>query len=127
MRPRLIIVQSGFGRAQGLDATDEGLEISGLILDETKTKPGRDFYEYFTTYWQEVKGIHYTISVSELPDSTRGSFIFVKVNDTLVYQKRLNPRPDIIEQEARRAVSRVGVYMFRQMITQQQLEGEFQY
>lgn len=111
-----------------MDATDEGLGISRLILDETKTKSGRDFYEFFTTYWQEVKGLDYTIIISELPPSiTRGSFIFVKVDDTMVYQKRLNPRPDIIEQEARQAVSRVGAYMLRRLTTQQQLEEEFQY
>jgi len=113
--------------AQDRDATDEGLEISGLVLDETKTKPGRDFYEYFTTYWQEVKGLQYTIIVSELPDTTRGTFIFVKVNDTLVYQQRLNPRPDVIENASKQAVRQVGVHMFQQLTAQKQLEEEFQF
>jgi len=115
------------GWAQGLDATDEGLEITGLVLDETKTKPGRDFYEYFNTYWQEVEGLYYTITVGELPDATRGSFVFVKVDDVIVYQNRLNPQPDFIEQEARRAVSGVSGYMIQQLTAQQQLEKEFQY
>jgi curli production assembly/transport component CsgE len=114
------------GVAQAADATDEGLEISGLVLDETKTKPGRDFYEYFTTYWQDVEGLHYTIIVLELADSTRGSFVLIKVNDEVVYRNRL-PRPDIIEEQARRAVSRVGVYMLRQLTVQKHLEEEFQY
>jgi curli production assembly/transport component CsgE len=113
--------------AQEMDATDEGLEISGLVLDETKTKPGRDFYEYFTTYWREVKGLQYTITVSELPDATRGSFVFVKVNDTMVYQKRLNPRPDLIENAAKQAVRQVGLHMFKKLTAQQQLEEEFQF
>ncbi len=115
------------GWAQGPDATDEGLGITGLVLDETKTKPGRDFYEYFNSYWQEVEGLQYTITVSELPDATRGSFVFVKVDDVIVYQNRLNPQPDFIEQEARRAVSGVSAYMLKRLTTQRQLEKEFQY
>ena len=122
-----INLTSSLGMAQGLGATDEGLEIAGLVLDETKTKPGRDFYEYFNTHWQEVEGLHYTITVSELPDATRGSFVLVRVNDAIVYQNRLNPQPDFIEQEARQAVSRVAAYMLQQLTTQQQLEKEFQY
>lgn len=114
-------------QAQNQDATDEGLEISGLVLDETKTKPGRDFYEYFTIYWQEVKGLHYTITVSELPDATRGTFIFVRVNDTMVYRQRLNPRPDIIENAAKQAVGQVGLHLFKQLIVQQNLEEEFKF
>jgi len=115
------------GWAQGLDATDEGLEITGLILDETKTKPGRDFYEYFSTFWQEVKGLHYTITISELPDATRGTFVSLKVNDTLVYRRRLNPQPEVVEQEARRAVSAAKTYMYKQLTAKKQLEEEFQY
>ena len=115
------------GWAQESDATDEGLGITGLVLDETKTKPGRDFYEYFNSYWQEVEGLQYTITVSELPDATRGSFVFVKVDDVIVYQNRLNPQPDFIEQEARRAVSGVSGYMLKQLTARQQLEKEFQY
>lgn len=115
------------GWSQGSDATDEGLEITGLILDETKTKPGRDFYEYFSTFWQEVKGLQYTITISELPDATRGTFVSLTVNDTLVYRRRLNPQPEVIEQEARRAVSAAKIYMYKQLTAEKQLEEEFQY
>lgn len=124
-----VLILSGpvTGHAQEFWATDEGLEITGLILDETKTKPGHDFYDYFNTYWKEVKGLNYTITIKELPDTTRGSFIFVNVNDTAVYRQRLNPRPDVIEEAAKRAVNRANYYLLRKMATQKRLEEEFQY
>lgn len=108
-------------------ATDEGLEISGLMLDETKTKIGRDFYEYFNTHWQEIKGINYTITITELPSAIRGSIMRIKWNDEVIYQAILNPRPGQVEKTAKQAVLEVQVYVLKQLTTQQQLEEEFQY
>lgn len=115
------------GWAKPGDATDEGLEITGLILDETKTKAGRDFFEWFNTYWREVEGLSYTISIQEIPDVTRGTFIFIKVNDTQVYGQRMNPNPHIIENAARSAVDRVRFYFFKLLNAQKNLEEEFKY
>lgn len=115
------------GWAQPGDATDEGLEITGLILDETKTKAGRDFFEWFNSYWREVKGLQYTITIQEIPDATRGTFMFIKVNDTMVYRQRMNPNPAIIENAAKSAVNRVRYYLFRQLNVQKNLEEEFQF
>lgn len=117
---------SGVAQPGGM-ATDEGLEISGLMLDETKTKIGRDFYEYFNTHWQEIKGINYTITITELPSAIRGSIMRIKWNDEVIYQAILNPRPGQVEKTAKQAVLEVQVYALKQLTTQQQLEEEFQY
>jgi len=29
------------------DSVDDGVELTGIVIEETKTKPGRDFYEFF--------------------------------------------------------------------------------
>ena len=115
------------GHAEEFWASDEGLEITGLILDETKTKPGHDFYDYFNTHWQEVKGLDYSIAIQELPDTQRLSFLNIQVNGTTVFRARLNPRPDIVEETAKQAVSQVNYYLMRKKITQKRLEEEFQY
>ena len=108
-------------------ATDEGLEITGLILDETKTHGGREFFESFSKRWKEVKGLDYTITIAERPDRGRGSTIMVSVGDTRVYRKRLNPRWEWIEDESKTAVRRVNIYLFQRLTMQQQLEKEFQF
>ena len=115
------------GWAQPGDATDEGLEITGLVMDETKTQAGRNFFEWFNTYWREVENLQYTITIQEIPDATRGTFIFIKVNDTQVYQQRMNPNPEYVEVAARSAVGRVRLYLFKQLNAQKNLEEEFKY
>ena len=120
----LVLSMATPGQAQE-DATDEGLGIPGLILDETKTKQGRDFFEYFNLRWQEVEGLSYTIEIIELPDRRRGSFISVKVDENRVFMERLNPT--MVEESAQRAVRRVGGYLIQKLIAQENLEQEFQF
>ncbi len=115
------------GWAQPGDATDEGLEITGLVMDETKTQAGRNFFEWFNTFWRDVEGLQYTITIQEIPDATRGTFIFITVNDTKVYQQRMNPNPEYVEVAARSAANRVSFYLYRQLNAQKNLEEEFQY
>ncbi len=109
--------------AQGQMASDEGLGITGLVLDETKTKGGHDFYEFFTVNWNAVKGLEYTLRIMEQPDRARGSFIKVLINDRQVYFQRLNPRTDAIEEAAKQAVQRTRYILVRRLLTKNELEG----
>lgn len=123
----LVLSMATPGQAQEGDATDEGLEIPGLILDGTKTRQGRDFFEFFNLRWQEVEGLSYTISIDEFPDSRRGSFIVVKVDENRVFMERLNPLPIMVEESAQRAVRRAAGYLIQKLIAQENLEQEFQF
>lgn len=109
--------------AHGQMASDEGLEITGLVLDETKTKGGHDFYDFFTVNWRAVKGIDYTIHIAEQPDRSRGSFIKVLINDRQVYFQRLNPRTDAIEEAAKLAVQRTRYILVKRLFTSNELDG----
>lgn len=109
--------------AHGQMASDEGLGITGLILDETKTKGGHDFYDFFTINWRAVKGVEYTIHIAEQPDRARGSFIKVLINDRQVYFQRLNPRTDAIEEAAKRAVQRTRYILVKRLFTSNELDG----
>ncbi len=109
--------------AHGQMASDEGLEITGLVLDETKTKGGHDFYDFFTVNWRAVKGIQYTIHIAEQPDRSRGSFIKVLINEKQVYFRRLNPRTDAIEEAAKLAVQRTRYILVKRLFTSNELDG----
>ena len=117
-----VLYGTGTGWAQGPDATDKGLEITGLVLNETKTKPGNDFFDVFNAYFQQVEGLNYTITVSELPSRGRSSIISVKVNDTLVYQNFLNPQVEAIEEEAKRATQSSLKFLLQNLNVQKELE-----
>lgn len=86
------------------DAAD-GPGITGLVTDETRTKVGRDFYDAFYDRWQSPdKNFYYTVVVSEQPMPSLGTRVVVRLNQNTVFQARLQPRSDLIEQAARRAV-----------------------
>lgn len=79
--------------------------ISGMVIDETRSKIGRDFYDVFYQNWtapEEVSG--FTITITEQPAPGLGTIISVKTNDTETFKYRLQPRYDFIQQAAQYAV-----------------------
>lgn len=88
------------------------LELDGLVIDDTRSKIGRDFYDIFYQQWQAPSNSsNYTITISEQPTPTLGSLITVRVNDQQVFQYRLQPRYEIIKQVAEYAVRVTNRYM----------------
>lgn len=92
----------------GMGAAEEGavyIEIDGLVMDETQSKIGRDFYDAFYTRWEAPKGaVNFTVTVREQPVPNRGTRVTVQVNDEMVFRANLRPRQDQIETAARQAV-----------------------
>jgi LysM repeat protein len=88
------------------------LEIDGLVMDETRSKIGKDFYDVFYQRWEAPESAsNFTIRISERPTPTLGSFVSVRVNDNLTFQYRLQPRYDIIETAAIYAVRMTRQYL----------------
>jgi len=107
------------------DASDENLEIDGLIIDRTKTKLGHDFYQLFYSHWEAPYGISgYDIIISEKPMPGRGSLVQVKVKGTLIFNRRLTPRYAEIEKTADLAVQVTLNYLYNYENYQRQLSGE---
>lgn len=88
------------------------LEIDGLIIDETRTKIGRDYYEVFYNQWEAPAGAkNYTIKIKELPSRGRGAQIQVFVNDEKLIHRSLQPRQEMIEDMANRSVSALANWL----------------
>jgi len=86
--------------------------ISGMVIDETRSKIGRDFYDVFYQNWtapEEVSG--FTITISEQPAPGLGTIVSVKANDTETFRYRLQPRYDIIKQAGQYAVRLTQNYL----------------
>lgn len=89
---------------QGTDPTR--LELDGLVVDETRSRHGRDFYDLFYSGWDPPDGaINYTVRVQEQPGRGMGTIISVQVNDSVVYRTQLQPRYEVVEQAAQQAVA----------------------
>ena len=81
------------------------MEVDGMILDETISKIGRDFYNIFYQYWQAPKDAYnFTVRISEQPAPNLGTMVSVTVNETKTFQSRLQPRFDTIEEAGKQAV-----------------------
>lgn len=101
------------------------LEIDGLIVDNSVTKLGRDFYDLFMGQWEAPQGAkNYTITIRELPAMGISSIVIVEINDQQIIELPLQPRYDIIEEMASYAVGSCYQYLENYEQIQQELSGD---
>jgi len=75
----------------------EGITLTGLVIDETRTRHGREFYTAFHQSWRTpMKRSIYTIVIREQPALGRGTQVSVCVNDTVLYRARPIPGGDAL-------------------------------
>jgi len=92
---------------------DDDIEISGLLIDETLTRRGRDFFYYFSRNWQSLSET-LTIIVKERQDRGSSTSVLIFANDTLVYKRFLERLPDAVEESAKKAVGQVNKFILFQ-------------
>jgi len=99
-------------------------EISGLIIEETMTRIGYEFYENFFILWEASEGIKdYNIFIDERASPLWGSWIQVKIDTTIVWSKILKPRSEEIEEAAEKAVEVTKEFLSRYEEYKKELEG----
>lgn len=104
---------------------DPILEIDGLLVENTITKSGNDFYDYFYRDWvAPPQAKNYTIFINEKPYRLSTTMVEVKINETLVFRSYLQPRNSIIESIAKQAVSQTTLYLINYEEIKKQLEGD---
>ncbi|AKQ45187.1 hypothetical protein TH63_05350 [Rufibacter radiotolerans] len=100
------------------------LEIDGLIVDETVTKTGRNFYDIFQMQWEAPVGVkNFSITIKEKPARGNVSIVSVVVNDESVFEYQLQPRYEVIEEVANYVVTLVFDHLVNDQLTKQ-LEAE---
>lgn len=107
---------------------NEDAEIGGLIIDESRTKLGRDFYEQFFSKWIAPNGVgdSFIIKIEELPSFGRVSRISVVVNDQTVVTRSLSPGFGQLEANVNASIRGVRGYLSRRMQMSKDLENEDQ-
>lgn len=110
---RLLLRADSLQRAQvqpGMEADAEG-----FVLDQTLTKPGRDFYELFYSTFQTDTGFRdYTIVLSERPIRGTSSLISMNVNDTELLEIPLPTRAEQIQEAVEAAVETARGFLSEQ-------------
>lgn len=141
-------VDGGLGNLNGTlneeMLTEQGAE--SLLLDQTRSKIGRDFYESFYKAYIDAPASApadtsqlarkplefeldvFLIQIEELPSTSGiGNVVSVSVNDILLWQQFVQVRQEVIEEYALNAVETVRQYITSYKESQQQLGDEDQH
>jgi len=101
-------------------------EISGLIIEETMTRIGYEFYENFFILWEASEGIKdYNIFINERAGPW-GSWVWIeigRVDRKKVWEQVLRPRSEEIEEAAKKAVEAAKEYLEHYEEFKRELEG----
>jgi hypothetical protein len=120
-----------------LDETNFNEDASlAFILDNTKTKMGRDLYEEFYRQWIGIKldstsqqqflasvkaNEELIIELEEIPSPGLSNLISIKVGDLLVVQQFIQTRLEAMEAQAAEAVEQVFQYFISYQEIQEQM------
>ena len=98
--------------------------ITGLVISETMTKIGNEFFEQFCLLWEPpTTGLSgYNVLISEKASPMWGAWITVSVDDVAIWNKVLKPRSEEIEAEVEEA--RAIVYEYVSNYDQYQMQTE---
>jgi len=91
------------------------IEISGLIIENVLTKPGKDFYEYFSQF-NRTNGINYpfVIVVNEKPQlGGRNSEINIQINEITVFRFVTQPKEEYLQMAAQHANKAIYDYYIK--------------
>ena len=90
---------------------NEGIQLYGLVTENTKTKPGKDFYDFFYQKYQLSQNPeNKIIEIDEMISFGRTTKIMVKIENQIVFQFYSRPKLDYLEEMAGVALQRVNRY-----------------
>jgi hypothetical protein len=99
---------------------NEGIQLYGMVTENTKTKPGKDFYDFFYQKYQLSQNPeNKIIEIDEMISFGRTTKIMVKIENQTVFQFYSRPKLDYLEEMAGIALQRVNRY-FQNLRTQKQ-------
>ena len=90
---------------------NEGIVLTGMVTDKSKTKPGKDFYDFFyQKYSMSPNQGNKLIEIDEMISFGRTTRIMVKINNRVIYQFSAKPKLDFLKEQADVALKQVSRY-----------------
>ncbi|WP_430612927.1 CsgE family curli-type amyloid fiber assembly protein [Flavobacterium sp. JP2137] len=87
------------------------IRFSGLVIDETKTKAGRDFYQlFYSSYLANKVDGEKVVVLRESLTLGNSTKITIKIEEQLVFEFFVRPQYDYIKSMAEVALRRVTLY-----------------
>lgn len=99
------------GEEDKADQPADGLELTGIVSDETKTKFGKEFYDYFYGKYQEKKlNARKIVKVEEELSFGRTTRIKVVIDNDLINEFVSRPDEDFLVYMADESIARLIKY-----------------
>lgn len=96
------------------DSEEDGFVLRGMVIENTKTKAGSDFYDlFYSSYLARNINGEKIVKIDEKLAIANNTLIQVVVGDQTVMQFIMNPRNQYLQQMAEQAVYRVNLYFQR--------------
>lgn len=88
---------------------DDYVGFRGIVTEETKTKPGRDFYKLFYSEYL-LKGINgkRIVKIIESISLGRNTILEVRIDNTTIYRFNVIPRAEYLKQQSSQAIRLVS-------------------
>jgi curli production assembly/transport component CsgE len=100
-----------------------GPESTGLVVDQTITKIGHDFYDQFYSLWEAPSGINdFTILIGEKPSRGNNAIITLTVNNEDLLEFPLQGKEELVTEAAQQAVEIAANSLQQAFNLSQQLE-----
>lgn len=93
-------------------SASDGIVLTGIVLEDTKTKAGRDFYKYFySAYMTNGIDSEKIITISETLALGVNTRIQVKIENTVLMEFFARPKDDFLKAMADTAIRKVYTYI----------------
>lgn len=81
------------------------IELSGLVLDRTITRFGKDFFFYYTGYWRDIPDTEgLTVVVHEQVFPQAGTRLWVEIEQQTIFQTYFGRRHTDVKKVAEQAI-----------------------
>ncbi len=88
-----------------LTASADDIELSGLVLDRTISRFGKDFSFYYSGYWRDMPGTEgVSVVIYEQVYPQAGTVLWIEMNQQKIYQTYFGRRYNDVKQMAEQAV-----------------------
>lgn len=85
--------------------------IKGLVIDQTKTKFGRDFFDFFYSAYNLMnEKFPFITTITEIPSVGRTSIIQIEDRDKLLHSFRVEPKEEYIKMQVDYTLKRLNQY-----------------
>jgi curli production assembly/transport component CsgE len=99
------------------------IEIGNLVLDQTLTKIGHDFYALFYGQWDPPPGLsEFTVIIREKPGRGTSTLVSIEINDNALVELPLSPNYEALEEAAAYSLTLATDYLATARSVGQQLE-----